>query len=437
MRINKKKVDTCNIESLYAINLIGIWRAFKSEHLAFIFLCVYYFLEYIRPQVLYPVLDVLPWALFFLILTLVSRFSDKSVTKVSSPLNKLFVTFMVVIIISSLLAFDPSKSWKYLDIMIGWFVVYFLTISIVNTEKRFFLFVFLYLLFNLKMGQHGALGWLSRGFSFANHGLIGSPGWFRNSGEYAIQMLIFGSLTIAFAVSLKQYWGKYKKILLYIIAAMGYVTVMGASSRGSQLGLLLILIVFSLRMKNGLKGIIIIAFVASILYFILPEEQMSRFMEMGNDNDSIQRLGYWKVALLLIEENPFFGVGYYNWLAVTRYLYPDGMPPLGGKQVVHNIYLECASEMGLIGFFVFLLMIIYAFVINARTRKLLKHHHDRFIYTISYALDAGLIGYLAAGTFVTVFKYPFFWIQIAFIVAAHNVAKIIVKKRGEAELTKQ
>ncbi|MDX2441152.1 MAG: hypothetical protein QNK40_11460, partial [Desulfobacterales bacterium] len=36
--------------------------------------------------------------------------------------------------------------------------------------------------------------------------------------------------------------------------------------------------------------------------------------------------------------------------------------------------------------------------------------------------DMGLVGYLAAGFFVTVLYYPFFWVQIAMIVALHNVS---------------
>ena len=40
---------------------------------------------------------------------------------------------------------------------------------------------------------------------------------------------------------------------------------------------------------------------------------------------------------------------------------------------------------------------------------------------MTYGFDMGLVGYLVAGTFVTVFYYPFFWVQIALIVALSNV----------------
>ena len=45
------------------------------------------------------------------------------------------------------------------------------------------------------------------------------------------------------------------------------------------------------------------------------------------------------------------------------------------------------------------------------------------LYALSYGLDAGLIGYLVAGSFVTDLYYPYFWIQILMIVALNNVTK--------------
>jgi len=429
MRSLKKSVSDTSIEELYALKIKSFWRALKKEHFSFLFLCAYYLFEYVRPQALYPVIDILPWAQLFLILTLVSLFSDKSITGVKHPLNKLFILFILVVFLSSIAAYYPSISWKFRNIMLSWLLVYFLTIHIVNTEKRFFLFLVLYLLFSLKMGQHGFFDWMRRGFSFAGYGLIGSPGWFRNSGEFAIQMLIFGSLALAFVATLKGYWGKYKKYILYAAAATGYICVVGASSRGSQIGLAIIFILFSLKIKNGFKGLIGISILGYLLYSILPDEQMSRFVDMGEDMSSLQRLEYWKIGFTLIEEHPILGIGYKNWVAVITDIYPAGVPPLNIVEVSHSIYIEAAAELGLLGLFLFILMALFAFIANAKTRKTLCQHNDKLLYNISYALDAGLIGYLVAGAFVTVLTYPFFWIQLAMIVTLNNVAsKINIKK---------
>ena len=49
--------------------------------------------------------------------------------------------------------------------------------------------------------------------------------------------------------------------------------------------------------------------------------------------------------------------------------------------------------------------------------------NNKLFFNLSLGLDAGLIGYLVAGTFVSVFYYPFFWIQIAMIVMLNSVTK--------------
>jgi len=435
---SKSKIS---LESLYSMDIKSIYRAYFQEHLSLWCLCIYFFFEYVRPQTLYKVIDILPWAQLFMGLAIITAIVDKSVSWKKHPLNNLFILMALIIFLSGALSFYPEASWDYRNVMLGWLIVYFLTTSIVNTEKRLFLFILAYCLFNLKMSQHGAISWMSRGFSFTSFGLIGSPGWFRNSGEYAIQMLIFGSLVIAFAVGLRSYWGKYKKIILYIIAATGYMTVMGASSRGAQIAMAVMAFWLALKHKNGLKGVIILSAISYLVYLIIPDEQIQRFTEIGDDASSLQRLAYWEAGIELIKQHPVLGIGYSNWMLHVSELYPGGLGPYEVVQVPHSIYVESGSELGLLGLFCFLIMVFYAFKTNYNTRKNTRYMENRFIYTITYGLDAGLIGYLIAGAFVTVFYYPFFWIQIAMIVAVNHVSKTnevkLKNEMAENEATKK
>lgn len=423
--LKKQSVD---IADMYAMKIGALWKALRQEHLSLWLLCFYFFFEYVRPQSLYPVIDVLPWAQLFLIATIVAAILDRSVSWVSNVENKLFFVFILIVILSSIFAFMPAIALSYKEVIGGWLVVYFLVISIVNTEKRMLLFLLAYCLFNLKMSQHGAISWAMRGFSFASYGLIGAPGWFRNSGEYAIQMLIYGPLALALVLSLKDYWGRSKKWLFFALAATGYMAVIGSSSRGAQIGLAVVGIWWLLKQKNGLKGLVSIAAIALVLYYFLPDEQLQRFSEMGNDKNSLQRLEYWKYGLThVIPEHLLLGVGYYNWISYVNFMVPETMGPLQKIEEVHNIYIQAAAELGIFGLIVFLFLILYAFINNARTRVLTKGLENRLLYNLSYALDAGLIGYLVAGSFVTVLFYPFFWVQIAMIVMLNNVARLRVK----------
>ncbi len=416
------------MDDLYALKFKALWSALKQEHISLWLLCIYFFFDYIRPQTLYPVIDILPWARLFLIATVIAAFSDPSVKWVSNTENKLFVLFVIIVILSGIFAFRPSESLKYWDVMTNWVIVYFLVITIVNTEKRLLLFLLAYCLFNLKMSQHGAIAWAERGFSFASYGLIGSPGWFHNSGEYAIQMLVYGPLAIAIVISLKGYWGRCKKIFFYAAAVTGYMAVIGASSRGAQIALAVVGVWFLLKQKNGFKGLLVIFLVAIVLYYLLPDQELQRLADAGSDETSLQRLAYWRFALSsVIPKFPYLGVGYNNWSSYLSFIKPDGIGPLQINQECHNIYIQAASELGYTGLLCFIALIILAFVNNVKTRAIAKKMDNKLLFNLAYGLDAGLIGYLVAGSFVTVLYYPFFWVQIAMIIMLSNIANKKVK----------
>lgn len=418
-----KENQVVEVTEIYKMRLGSLWKGLKQEHASLWLLCIYFFFEYVRPQTLYPVLDILPWAQLFLVATMIAAFLDRSISWVTNTQNKLLLLFVAIVILSGFLAFRPADALDYWEVMGGWLLVYFLVINIVNTEKRMIFFMLAYCLFSFKMAQHGAYSWAMRGFSFASYGLTGAPGWFRNSGEYAIQMLIFGPIAISIVISFKDYLGKYKKWMFYAFAATGYMAVMGASSRGSQIGLAVVGVWFLLKQKNGVKGLVTMFVVAGALFYLLPDEQIQRFSEMGDDLNSQQRLEYWKYAVNdVIPDHLLLGVGYHNWLSYVSFSVPEGMGPYQRVEEVHNIYLQAASELGITGLASFLLLVLFAFINNVRTRRLAITFDNKLFFNLAYALDAGLIGYLVAGCFVTVLYYPFFWVQIAMIVMLNNVA---------------
>jgi len=443
--VYSKKKKAVELTDMYALKIGVLWAALKEEHLSLWMLCFYFFFEYVRPQNLYPALDIIPWAQLFLLATIVAAFFDRSVRWTSNIENKFFILFVAVAVLSGIFAFMPERSLKFWDVLGGWIIVYFLVINIVNTEKRLLLFLLAYSLFNFNMAQHGTVTWVMRGFSFAGFGLIGSPGYFRNSGEYAIQMLIFGSLAISIVVSLKSYWGRYKKWIFYLCAATGYMAVMGASSRGSQIALAAIGMWFLLKQEGGFKGLMFLLVVVIVLYYILPDKQMVRFQEMGEDEESVQRLTYWTHGLKeVIPNNPVLGVGYLNWLPYLNFTVPEGMGPMQRNQDPHNIFIQAAAELGLVGFFVFLFLILFAFINNSQTRALARKFDNKLYFNLSYGLDAGLIGYLVAGNFVSVLYYPFFWVQISMIVMLNNVTKSMCdsgqnfrRKKGGRQIRKE
>jgi len=414
----------------------SIWRGLKQENAAFWWLCIYIFFEYVRPQSIYTQIDVAPWSLITLALALITAFLDPSVKWVKNPENVLFLIFLSILLLSCLLAFQTSSSWAKIDIVINWMILYFLIITIVNTEKRFYIFTLLFLLVSFKMSQHGFRTFSSRGFSFADWGATGAPGWFQNSGEFAIQMVIFSPLVIAFILALKKFWGRYTKCFFYLLPITALISIVASSSRGSQVAILGVGIWFALKFKAGIKAILALTIIGMILYFLIPPEQMARLNEMGNDGTSLQRYAYWSHGINVILDHMGIGVGYANWKDYCWFVNPSGVGPLQSCQEPHNIYIQAAAELGIPGLIMFLLMTIYILVLNARTRQFSVQINNTFFRYISHGLDGGIIGYSIAAFFVTVLYYPFFWVQLAMTVALYSIAKsqFINKNRSHSLL---
>ena len=120
---------------------------------------------------------------------------------------------------------------------LGWYLIYFLLINVITSEKRFFIILMIFCLASFKLSFFGARSWTMRGFSFTNWGIQGPPGYFMNSGELSIQMLMFAPVALEAALFLRPTLSRIKFGVLMLMPVTAAMTVIGASSRGSQLAL--------------------------------------------------------------------------------------------------------------------------------------------------------------------------------------------------------
>jgi len=412
-------------EDFYSLRVGPIWRHFKSESFAFWMVCAYLFLEYVRPQSIYPFIDFLPWTQLVVMGAILGCFTDKTVKWVSSPINVLLIVFLLLVFISSYLAYFPGVSYDNLDRYYLWVVIYFIIINIVNTKRRFFIFICIFLVASFKLSLSLSLIWARRGFSFTDWGLMGPPGFFQNSGELAIQMLVFWPIAWAFAHSVKPYVSRRWYLALMLMPITGIMVILGASSRGAQLALVCQLLVMNYRYVFKPKVLISIGLAAILLWTFLPEEQKQRFETMGEDGTSKQRLLYWENGMEMIRDNPVLGVGYFNFAPYFERYYPEDVL-LGKAELPHNIFIQIGTDTGLLGLAVFSGFLLVAYRLGRRFRA--EGCEERELL-IGRCANLSLLGFVIAGQFVTVAYYPFLWIHLALIVALNNSFKSGNKRR--------
>lgn len=422
------------IESFYQLRFGSMWRYFKSESLAFWMICTYLFLEYARPQSIVPALDFLPWTQLAVLGAFLGCFLDRTVRWVSSPVNLFLFLFLVLLLLSSVSAYWPSYSYRNLEDFYTWFVIYLLIINIVNTEKRFFIFICVFFITTFKISLSLAITWAQRGFSFTGWGLSGPPGFFQNSGELAIQMLVYWPLALGFAVHVMRHASKLKYFVVFLMPITGIMVIAGASSRGAQLALLIQLILINFRSIFKIKLIVLGAFLLFFVWSILPDEQKERFDLVGEDRSSIQRLLYWENGYEMLNQHPVLGVGYYNFIPYYDRYYPDDVL-YEGAQLPHNIFIQVGSELGYPALFIYIMVILYvAIKTRSLERNLYQSGCDGFYSSLLRYLNVSLLGFVVAGQFVSVVYYPFLWVHLAFFVCIQKTCPTIANKNSVGRL---
>lgn len=411
----------------YDLKFRSFIKSFRNESAALWFLCFYIFIEYIRPQAMYPFLDFLPWGQVALLCAVASIFITRNKALGFGAMDKLYVVFSIIVLFSIIFAWDIDTSLMHWTTYASWILMYICIVSVLTTPNRLLLFAIFFVLINFKLSQHGARTFAMRGFSFTHWGLAGSPGWFHNSGEFALQMVVLFSISLALLSGLREQienstrW----RVLMLLFPGTAMLSVIGSSSRGGQLALIAVVLMFVLKGKKLFRNLVIFGVLATVAMYIMPEEQLLRFKSAGEDATSELRLIHWEHAIDVIKNNPM-GIGYQNWAPYYSSVYqPERI------EEIHNTVLESFVELGYPGGALFLIMILVAFVMNRRTRvemMSIDTKDGKLIASLATGVNLGLLGTLISAMFMSVLFYPMLWLAFAMTSALRHMSLRILKE---------
>jgi putative inorganic carbon (HCO3(-)) transporter len=400
--------------------LLTIIRSFWLQHPAFWVACLFLIMEYNRLQLVYPILDVIPWGLITLLLPMLLAFVDSDSRAPPASAVAPVLAFSLCVAVSAVSAFSPAVSFASWQRAASPMLFVLMLTTVVRTRERLFLFVVTYFLANLKMAQHGFFAWASRGFSFTDWGVTGSPGWFQNSGEFSMQMAVFLPLVLAMIVAYRGEWGRPVRYFFYFLATMVAGSIIASGSRGGLLGMAgvgLWLITYS---KQRGRAILIVASLSIAVLALMPTEFRDRFSSAGEDPTSVSRLLYWKYGIEALADHPVVGIGFANWTTYVDRVYPQlaGIAGGGGVEVIHNTLLEAATELGMLGGLVYVAILWTILRTNLRTARASRERGDRFLTAVAEGTNGALLAYLITSFFMSVLYYPVIWMLLVFTACA-------------------
>ena len=211
-----------------------------------------------------------------------------------------------------------------------------------------------------------------------------------------IQIQAFGTfsdpndLCLVFIVALPLLYAELKtttnfltKIACVIIIALAGYGAWLTNSRGGIVGIFGMLATYVIVRAKGLRRWLILAFSIGVVTLVLP----SRASQMGSVD--MNRIDLWGLGLDAFKAHPLLGIGYN--------MFKDLSNPMSAA---HNSYITALSELGIIGY-VLWVSIPFLTIVYMRRLLNLKHLISATDLWQLNALFAALSGYLTAIYFIT------------------------------------
>jgi O-antigen ligase len=205
--------------------------------------------------------------------------------------------------------------------------------------------------------------------------------------------------------------GALLRCLLLAAAITCAVALFQTESRGGLVGLAVMLlasVVFSgpVRAKAVTMVLAVLGFTLAYFTLIASPEALARVTDFSAGGGT-GRPDIWAVAVAVSRNHPLGGVGAGNFILVepsyafgninlTRFDLIVDTP-----KVVHNMYLNILAELGVVGFILFAVVILAAFVAAFRAVGIFARAGDTETEILARGIIIGTIGMLAAFFFLS------------------------------------
>ncbi len=180
-----------------------------------------------------------------------------------------------------------------------------------------------------------------------------------------------------------------------------------------------------IKRKIGKYGLLVIIF--CLCFFAALPSQTQRWLWANfkfQDVSEVTRIRVWKCGLNMIEGNPVFGVGFYNFEKNFKAYDPGGILDDRTPTDPHNWWIRICAETGVPGLLLFLVFYYGLFrKINRSLRKLPSEEYKFKI--IGAVLSATLVSIFVQGFFEATFMWSYY------VWAVFAVSIIYVKIAGE------
>jgi O-antigen ligase len=366
-----------------------------------------------------------------IVLALIGLLMMKEPTRVPGLLKGLGV-FLLWGLVGSAFSNYPDLVFTRLDQLVKLWLIALVAANALRTRAQVRFFLFFWLACFALYPVRGAFF----NYYVYRETLFGRALWnyiFSNPNDLAAYCIL--QLSMAFAL-----YGMELKGPVRLGARLGLVVlpmlILLTKSRGAFLGFAMFLLFVLWGQKKRGRALGITIAVAASLIFIAPTGVLDRVFALKNiqetgdvaaadeEGSAEQRYEIWKVARLIIRQNPVVGVGLGAYPAehLIASRQPQFKPTARGRRDTHSTYFNLTAETGFVGLFIWVLSYVSAFVGIEATRRKLKKLRPTSANAL-YALEVGSIGFFIAAMFGSMAHVSFLVLHVITIWSIADLMK--------------
>ena len=302
------------------------------------------------------------------------------------------IPFVLCIMLSAMKSIELSLAVKEIIRWLALFLIYYLTINLINDEKKMRIILYSIFLTVAMVSVLGIINYLSMGYRAIS--FFGNPNPLAGYVNLIIPVLFGMLMTSVFL---------WERIMLGVFAVLSIVTWFVSFSRSAWLSLIMTMIFFSFFFFNKIKRRTV--FISLIIFsmfavIVLSTNVKNDLMRRSDLQRSLISAGYrvqcYPIGFNMVKDDLISGIGIGNYhVLIDNSLIDSGLPLHKYSHVIenhlHSLYLQLFVETGIMGLsaFVFWLACIVRYLVNS-----LKSIENPRYYWQFVGLMGGVIVYL-------------------------------------------
>jgi probable O-glycosylation ligase (exosortase A-associated) len=389
---------------------------------------IFYLFEFLRPYDLLPGLAKLRIPMLTVITSTVAfifikAWTDKSIKW--DKFNWVFLSFIGVVAITVVTAWNNRFAYNVFQSMSIYFVVMLIATNVVNSTRRFSWLIWILLTIHVYFALKGILHYSTGSYSYGGMNTSGSVGsnFLNDENDFAMALNTFIPFAFFMTFSFKNVFKKLIGTGILLILIFGVISSM---SRGGWIGLVAAIGFSVFRSKHRIKSLAIALLSVLALIAFAPSQYWAEVQSISAESGTGKaRIEYWKAAVRMFVDNPLVGVGAANGgVRMPAYIETDRDPNTQWGRTFHGTLPQVLAELGGLGIFFYLTMIVLALKYLNRIGKISQETEDgKILVYMANSLTAAIIAYLVTATFISTAYYPQLWALLTLSITLFHISK--------------